>query len=255
MKQHDGNIAGGGQPPPVPSASAAPSAAPVDSPAAASPTTTTAWVEPALPETYGVDEVGVLCKDPSWYFVYWEVTEAGLEAARTQLGLTGGAEDQARLVLRVLPAAGERRGRDGRDIRDIPVDLHVRHGRRYLEAPRQNPVFRVAIGLLGADGLFAPIAHSPTVRTPPHQASGETSIEWLHVLPSRGDGRARERIVAASQKHSERIVPARGSDSATSGAGTSERHDLGFSLGGSSGLTPASPPNPEGRPEGRGDRG
>ncbi|TXH29438.1 MAG: DUF4912 domain-containing protein [Elusimicrobia bacterium] len=159
-----------------------------------------------LPETYGVDEVGVLCKDPWWYFVYWEVTEAGLEAAGSQLGVSA---EQARLVLRVLISAGERRGRDPRDIRDIPVDMAVRHGRRYLEAPRPNAVFRVAIGLLSPEGLFAPIAHSPTVRMPPQQASSETSIEWLHVLPNRSEGRQRERIVAASHAHSERVVPAR----------------------------------------------
>lgn len=213
MKQRDGNIGEGV------TLSAAPDTRPASaerSPASAQPAAASPWVEPALPETYGVDEVGVLCKDPAWYFVYWEVTESGLEAARAQLGAS---EDQARLVLRVLPAAGERRGRDGRDIRDIPVDLSARHGRRYLEASRQTPVFRVAIGLLSAEGLFAPIAHSPTVRMPPHQASGDTSIEWLHVLPSRGDGKVRERIVAASQKHSERGVAFRGSD-----AGHGESH-------------------------------
>lgn len=224
MSHRDGNIASGpadSSTPAVPST--APSTVPSTAAAAQSPTATNSsgasasnrppFAEPALPETYGVDEVGVLCKDPWWYFVYWEVTEAGLEAARAQLSAS---EDGTKLVLRVLPAAGERRGRDGRDIRDIPVDMASRHGRRYLEAPRQNAVFRVAIGLLSSDGLFAPIAHSPTIRMPPQQVSGETSIEWLHVLPTRGDGRARERIVAASQKHSERSVALRLSEAAAS---------------------------------------
>lgn len=238
MKQRDGNSADGS---PTTPPDVAPEVRAQTAEAAAPP----AWVEPALPETYGVDEVGVLCKDPSWYFVYWEVTEGGLEAAHSQLGVS---EDQARLVLRVLPAAGERRGRDGRDIRDIPVDLQARHGRRYLEASRQNPVFRVAIGLLSSDGLFAPIAHSPTVRMPPHQASGETSIEWLHVLPSRGDGRVRERIVAASQKHSERSVAVRASDAdSRAGRGVGDAHDASHALGGSSGLSSGTPQ--------RGDRG
>ena len=34
-----------------------------------------------LPETYDVDEVEVMYKDPWWAFVYWEVTDAGLAAA------------------------------------------------------------------------------------------------------------------------------------------------------------------------------
>ncbi|HNN97331.1 MAG TPA: DUF4912 domain-containing protein [Pseudomonadota bacterium] len=250
MKQRDGNMESG----------AAPSAgsAEVEAravPAERGPTVASPWVEPPLPETYGVDEVGVLCKDPAWYFVYWEVTSAGLDAARAQLGLSQGpgpgpVEDPARLVLRVLPAAGERRGRDGRDIRDIPVDISQRHGRRYLEAPRQNPVFRVAIGLLSAEGLFAPIAHSQAVRMPPHQASGDTSIEWLHVLPLRGDGKARERIVAASQPHSERGVSFRSPEPAAGSAvSTGVPQATSDLAAGSSGLAPSRPAGHDGRGE------
>ena len=193
----------------------------------------------ALPETYGVDEVGVLCKDPWWYFVYWEVTDAGLQAACDQLGVS---LDQARLVLRVLVVAGERRGRDPRDIRDVPVDLTARHGRRYLEAQRQNAVFRVAMGLLSAEGLFAPIAHSPTVRMPPQQPSSETSIEWLHVSPGRGDGRQRERIVAASHVHSERLAPPRAADGESHGKGEDGLPEH-RGVGGASELVPALPPD------------
>lgn len=193
----------------------------------------------ALPETYGVDEVGVLPKDPWWYFVYWEVTEAGLESARDQLAAS---DEQARLVLRVLSSAGERRGRDSRDIRDIPVEMTARHGRRYLEAPRANAVFRVAIGLLSPEGLFAPIAHSPMVRMPPQQASGDTSIEWLHVLPSRGDGRQRERIVTASQEHSERMAAPRPSAADGHGKGHGGLGGL-RELGGASDLRPTLSPD------------
>lgn len=195
----------------------------------------------ALPETYGVDEVGVLCKDPWWYFVYWEVTEAGLEAACSQLGVSA---EQARLVLRVLISAGERRGRDPRDIRDIPVDMAVRHGRRYLEAPRPNAVFRVAIGLLSPEGLFAPIAHSPTVRMPPQQASSETSIEWLHVLPGRGDGQHRERIQRGERGsgHKERALSWRGAWEAP--GASPEPRDGTLIVDGPSGPSSSSTPRP-----------
>lgn len=249
MKQRDGNMESGAAPS-ADSAEVEARAVPESGQTLASP-----WVEPPLPETYGVDEVGVLCKDPAWYFVYWEVTPAGLDAARAQLGLgqslgSGTVEDPARLVLRVLPAAGERRGRDGRDIRDIPVDISQRHGRRYLEAPRQNSVFRVAIGLLSAEGLFAPIAHSQAVRMPPHQASGDTSIEWLHVLPLRGDGKARERIVAASQPHSERSVPFRSPEAGARGAALSGEPQATSHLApGSSGLALSRAADHDGRGE------
>ena len=144
---------------------------------------------PELPETYGVDEVEIMCKDPWWYFAYWEVTETGLQAAREQLGPSA---KEAKLILRVFATGGQAaspgsnggaagqagaRGRDGRDIRDVPVQ--AQHGRRYLEAPRPNSLLRVAIGLLSPEGFFAPIAHSSLLRVPPQQPSGDTTVEWL----------------------------------------------------------------------------
>jgi hypothetical protein len=176
-----------------------------------------------LPETYGVDEVEILCKDPWWYFAYWEVTQAGLEAAREQLGPSG---KDAKLILRVFSSGGDAGGQqpggkgrgDGRGLRDVPVQSH--HGRRYLEAPRQNALLRVAIGLLSTEGYFAPIAHSSVVRVPPQHASSETSVEWLHVLPARGDGRQREHIAIGGLRptHEERPLPWRTGGAAGDGA-------------------------------------
>lgn len=160
-----------------------------------------------LPETYGVDEVEILCKDPWWYFAYWEVTDKSYEAAREQIGAS---DHEAKLVLRVFTQgpAGQpgTKARDGREIRDVPVQ--ARHGRRYLEAPRSNALLRVAIGLLSPEGYFAPIAHSSVVRVPPQQPSSETAVEWLHVLPARGDGRQHERILlgAEGSAHQERTL-------------------------------------------------
>lgn len=172
-----------------------------------------------LPETYGVDEVEILCKDPWWYFAYWEVTESGLKAAREQLGTSA---QEARLILRVFvqnPGSsagagaagagshGGTRAKEGRDIRDVPV--LTQHGRRYLEAPRPNALLRVAVGLLSPEGFFAPIAHSSVLRVPPQQPSSDTQVEWLHVLPSRTEGRQHERIVKGGTRpaHQERSLP------------------------------------------------
>jgi hypothetical protein len=150
-----------------------------------------------LPETYGKDEVGILTKDPFWYFVYWEVTATGEAAAREQLGPSG---ESARLVLRLfitLPApAGANPGRESRELRDVVLPQH--HGRKYLEAPRPGASVRAAVGLLSGEGYFAPIAHSALVRMPPQQPAAQTSIEWLHVLPVRNEGHKRERIVSAA---------------------------------------------------------
>ncbi len=166
-----------------------------------------------LPETYGKDEVGILTKDPQWYFVYWEVTGGGEATAREQLGPSGAG---ARLVLRLFTtlttapagAAAGHAGRETRELRDVPLPHH--HGRKYLEAPRPGALVRAAVGLLSVEGYFAPIAHSALVRMPPQQAAAQTSVEWLHVLPPRSQGHKRERIVAVAPPvpHEEQARPA-----------------------------------------------
>jgi hypothetical protein len=173
-----------------------------------------------LPETYGKDEVGILSKDPLWYFVYWEVTAAGEAAAREQLGPSGEA---ARLVLRLfitigggpLPGGaasghGLSYGREIRELRDVTLP-HL-HGRKYLEAPRPGALLRAAVGVLSVEGYFAPIAHSAPVRMPPQQAAPQTSAEWLHVMPTRSEGQQRERIIAVppSAPHVEQLLPVPG---------------------------------------------
>jgi hypothetical protein len=173
-----------------------------------------------LPETYGKDEVGILSKDPLWYFVYWEVTAEGEAAAREQLGPSGEA---ARLMLRLFitvggpqstpPASGASPGRDSREARETrelrDVTLPQHHGRKYLEAPRPGALVRAAVGLLSAEGYFAPIAHSAPVRMPPQQAAPQASVEWLHVLPAISEGHKRERIIAVPppEPHEEHLVP------------------------------------------------
>lgn len=170
-----------------------------------------------LPETYGVDEVELIAKDPAWYFVYWEITDAGLAAARAQLGTPAGSEKQ---VLRIFLTASHTGagGRESvqREIRDVP--LTQRHGKKYLEVPRHlqggpsatgsgGTLIRAAIGLLTPEGYFAPLANSSLLRMPPHVPASEPASEWLHVQPPRG-GPGRERIVKSSSgPHSERGVP------------------------------------------------
>lgn len=158
------------------------------------------------PETYDVDEVEILYKDPWWVFVYWEVTDSGLRAARAQLGA---AAESARLVLRVfswpVPTPGQSSTRELRD-----VTLTQSHGRRYLEVPLPGGLLRAAVGLLTREGFFASIAHSTQLRLPPPSVSPQVSGEWLHVTPERTRGLRRERIDAQSrsEEHLERAPAA-----------------------------------------------
>jgi hypothetical protein len=132
-----------------------------------------------LPETYGQDDVAVMAQDPWHLFVYWEVTPAGRQAARSQLGGEGHA---AQLTLRVSSVA-TRDGRVEQEFGDIDVDWD--HGRRYLDAPRPGVRVTVAIGLRAPSGKFAPIAHSRTVLVPPAEPGPAGPVEWMEVAPAR----------------------------------------------------------------------
>lgn len=156
-----------------------------------------------LPEAYGVDEVELLCRGPRQVFVYWEVTDAGLADARDHLRL---AADQGMLVLRIFDTTLQHDGREQRDVHDVAIEDPV--GSHYLDAPRPGSVARAAVGLLSAEGLFVPIAHSSPLHVPPEQPARETSAEWLNVQPVQGRGYERERIVARPDpSHQERGVP------------------------------------------------
>ena len=162
-------------------------------------------VDGDLPETYGRDEVEILPKDPHWYFIYWEVTDAGYGTAQRQLGLGDG---DGKLVLRVfVTTQTAQSGKEHREIRDL--HLHTRHGKKYLESPRAGAHLRAAVGLLTSEGLFSPIAQSQPLRLPPTQPSPETAVEWAHVQPGQLDGKQREHIIISRPERSykERALP------------------------------------------------
>lgn len=156
-----------------------------------------------LPSSYGKDEIALLCQGPRQFFVYWEVTDAGLADARDHLRLAAG---QGTLVLRIFDTSVQPGGRELRDVRDVTIEEPV--GSQYLDAQRAGAVVRAAVGLLSAEGLFVPIAHSSPLQVPPEQPARETSAEWLNVQPAQGKGWERERIVARPDpNHQERGVP------------------------------------------------
>lgn len=143
-----------------------------------------------LPEAYGVDEVELLFKDPHTVFVYWEITDAGMAAARAHLG---DEADEAKLVLRLF-STPPRGSEAGRVTRDIPLDGW--RGRRYLPTPRPGVTLRAATGLVARSGLFAPIANSSSVRVPPAEPAPPepAPVEWIEVQPARYAGEKPEPI-------------------------------------------------------------
>jgi hypothetical protein len=139
------------------------------------------------PEIYGIDEVTVLARDPFTLFLYWEVTADGRAGARAALGGADGA-----LIVRVVSVSDDGAGPE---THTVDVQLGWDHGRRYLGAPRPGAHVTCAVGLLHADGRFAPIAHAPRIRVPWADPGPEGPVEWMEVEPSRSRGRELERPV------------------------------------------------------------
>ena len=158
------------------------------------------------PDAYGIDDCELLFKDPHSLFIYWEVTDGGLAAARRHLGEEAQA---ARLVVRIFShLERDARGDRGpeRESRDHALDWN--HGRRYFPSPRPGAKVRAAVGLVTPSGLFAPIAHSSQMRVPPAEPSAHVSTEWMEVTPARTRGLEREPIGAPQRGEptGERII-------------------------------------------------
>lgn len=137
------------------------------------------------PDTYGVDEVAVLARDPFTLFVYWEITGEGRTRARDALAGDGA------LVLRLFSVRAHVEG--GVETATHDVELDRDHGRRYLGAPWPGAAVSAAVGLRAPDGRFAPIAHSPRVKVPYAGPGPDGPVEWMEVRPSRTRGARLER--------------------------------------------------------------
>src|SRR5262249_7816255 len=128
-------------------------------------------VDPA--ETYGVDELAVLARDPWTLFAWWEATPSGLAAARAELGEPGA------LVLRLHVAAV------GAPPRSYDVLLEAEHRRR--GAPPRGAPAAPPWGGGGGGGPFAPPAGAPRVLGPP-PAPGGAPVGGRGAAPPRPGG-------------------------------------------------------------------
>lgn len=119
-----------------------------------------------LPETYGVDRLVLLPKDPHSLFAYWEVTPALENKLREQYGDT---LDMSRLVLRIhyLDFGG---------ITDIDVNSYTNNW--YLHVNDADSAYRVELGRLLPDGNFVSLLVSNTIQTPRDSISSVIDPRW-----------------------------------------------------------------------------
>jgi hypothetical protein len=130
-----------------------------------------------FPETYGVNRVRLLVRDPEWIFAYWDVNPAGMKDLGKSLGERALA--LSRLTLRVLdPVSGG------------SSDILLPPGARwwYIRTDSARRTYRAELGVTLPSGEFRRLGESNTVVTPrvgpsPQRARRRMSYRDARELP------------------------------------------------------------------------
>ena len=130
-----------------------------------------------LPWSYGEDRITAIARDPDSAFLYWEVTDGGIAAARARLGPAG---QDGWLDLRIYDTTG--RDFDGTNANDY-FDIRVeRQDREYFVMIRRpTSTMHVEIGVRTHEGFFQPIARSGRTEFPRSSPSPDGHLEWMTV--------------------------------------------------------------------------
>jgi hypothetical protein len=108
-----------------------------------------------FPQSYGVNRLRLLVKDPQWLFAYWDVDPHSLESLRAELGSRASALSQ--LTLRVFE---DRSG--GASTFLVPQDART----WYVPARTTGKAYRAEVGVILPSGEFRPLARSNSVVAP-----------------------------------------------------------------------------------------
>ena len=130
-----------------------------------------------LPWGYGEDRITAIVRDPDSAYVYWEITDEGIAAARARLGAAG---ERGWCNLRIYDATGrDFNGTNANDYFDLTVDRTDRE--QYLMIRRPTSSMFAEIGLKTEEGYFQPIARSGRSDFPRNAPSPNTQLEWMTI--------------------------------------------------------------------------
>jgi hypothetical protein len=146
------------------------------------PSTDGAKMPEHIPWGYGQDRVTAMFVNPERLFAYWEVTDAAIESARSELGRGGSG---AWLNLRVYDITG--RLFDGTNAHSYFDHKLERHDRQwFFDINKPTSTACVEVGLKSNEGFFAKIARSGRVDFPRRGPTDDGGIEWLTVRSATG---------------------------------------------------------------------
>ena len=130
-----------------------------------------------LPWAYGEDRITAIARDPETAFLYWEVTDEGIAAARSRLGPAG---QDGWLDLRIYDTTGRVfDGTNANDYFDIRVERHDRD--YFVTIRRPTSTMHAEIGVRTHEGFFQPIARSGRAEFPRSGPSPDGHLEWMTV--------------------------------------------------------------------------
>ena len=124
----------------------------------------------------GTSRVGLIETQPFEVMAYWEAAVQALAAASRRVG-----DPDAKLVLRFRDASGG--GKEAMAAFDIALDRPW--GTRFLKLGASFRALRCDLGVLSAEGRFAPLVRSNVAQTPRHEES-ERYEEHFRTLPAAG---------------------------------------------------------------------
>jgi hypothetical protein len=133
-----------------------------------------------IPWGYGYDRVTAMVIDPERLYVYWEVTDDAVAAARAGLGPAGAS---AWLNLRVYDISGRLfDGTNAHSYFDHRIERHDRQWFFVINKPTSSAT--VEVGLKSEEGYFAKIVRSGRAEFPRREPMPGGPVEWLTVRAS-----------------------------------------------------------------------
>jgi hypothetical protein len=133
--------------------------------------------EGEVPWSYGENRITVIVRDPDSAYLYWEIDDAGIAAARSRLGPAG---ERGWCNLRIYDTTGrDFDGTNANDYFDLTVDRADRE--YYLMIRRPSSSMQAEIGVKTDEGFFQAIARSGRADFPRNGPSPDTTLEWMTI--------------------------------------------------------------------------
>ncbi len=130
-----------------------------------------------LPWGYGENRITVIVRDPDSAYLYWEITDEGIAAARSRLGPGG---EHGWFNLRIYDTTGrDFNGTNANDYFDLRVDRADRE--YYLMIRRPGSSMHAEIGIQTDEGYFQPISRSGRADFPRSAPSPNATLEWMTI--------------------------------------------------------------------------